>query len=107
LGILLSSILCICPNQHNLFNLIVSVIMGFKLLHKLLYCLIFFNFLFSLYAGPKIRLYTFLSKMCVCLLSLLVSRFLMYVLKFCLLLCSVVCILVFLRYIFISKSFVA
>jgi len=29
LGILLSSILCICPNQHNLFNLIVSVIMGF------------------------------------------------------------------------------
>jgi hypothetical protein len=29
LGILFSSILCTCPNQHNLFNLIVSVILGF------------------------------------------------------------------------------
>ena len=29
LGILLSSILCTCPNQHNLFNLIVSIIVGF------------------------------------------------------------------------------
>ena len=29
LGILFSSILCTCPNQRNLFNLIVSVIMGF------------------------------------------------------------------------------
>jgi hypothetical protein len=29
LGILFSSILCTCPNQHNLFNLIVSVIVGF------------------------------------------------------------------------------
>jgi hypothetical protein len=28
-GILLSSILCTCPNQHNLCNLIVSVMMGF------------------------------------------------------------------------------
>ena len=29
LGILLSSILCICPNQHNLFNLNVSITEGF------------------------------------------------------------------------------
>ena len=29
LGILFSSILCTCPNEHNLFNLIVSVIAGF------------------------------------------------------------------------------
>jgi len=29
LGILFSSILCACPNQRNLFNLIVSIIVGF------------------------------------------------------------------------------
>ena len=29
LRILFSSVLCTCPNQHNLFNLIVSVIVGF------------------------------------------------------------------------------
>ena len=29
LGILFSSILCTCPNQRNLFNLIVSIIAGF------------------------------------------------------------------------------
>ena len=29
LGILFSSILCTCPNQCNLFNLIVSIIVGF------------------------------------------------------------------------------
>jgi hypothetical protein len=29
LGILFSSILCTCPNQHNLFNLNVSVLVGF------------------------------------------------------------------------------
>jgi len=29
LGILFSSILCPCPNQHNLFNLTVSSIVGF------------------------------------------------------------------------------
>jgi hypothetical protein len=30
LGILFSSIPCTCPNQRNLFNLIVSVIVVFK-----------------------------------------------------------------------------
>ena len=29
LGILFSSILCTCPNQSNLFNLIVSILVGF------------------------------------------------------------------------------
>jgi hypothetical protein len=29
LGILFSSILCTCPNQRNLFNLTVSIIVGF------------------------------------------------------------------------------
>jgi hypothetical protein len=29
LGILFSSVLCTCPNQYNLFNLIVSIIVGF------------------------------------------------------------------------------
>jgi hypothetical protein len=29
LGILFSSILCTCPNQHNLFNLTVYIIVGF------------------------------------------------------------------------------
>ena len=32
LGILFSSIICTCPNQHNLFNLIVSIIVGFSTL---------------------------------------------------------------------------
>jgi hypothetical protein len=31
LGIIFPSILCTCPNHHNLFNLIVSVIVGFFL----------------------------------------------------------------------------
>jgi hypothetical protein len=29
LGIIFSSILCTCPNQRNLFNLIVSIKTGF------------------------------------------------------------------------------
>jgi len=29
LGILFSSILCTCPNQHNMFKFIVSIIVGF------------------------------------------------------------------------------
>jgi len=29
LGILFSSILCTCPNKHNLYNLIVSITVGF------------------------------------------------------------------------------
>jgi hypothetical protein len=32
LGILFYSILCTCPNQRNLFNLIVSITVGFSTL---------------------------------------------------------------------------
>ena len=74
LAILFSSILCTCPNQHNLFNLIVSVIVGF-LTTVLIYLLVnILQFSFSLsYTGPKILLYTFLSNMFICFLSLFVS----------------------------------
>ena len=50
-------------------------------------------FALSAFTGPKILLYTFLSKMFVFYLYLLVSRFLMHMLKFCLLLCSLVLVL--------------
>jgi len=46
LGILFPSILCTCPNQRNLFNLIVSIIVGLLTLHKLLYWLMPSNFFF-------------------------------------------------------------
>ena len=46
LGIIFSSTLCTCPNQHNLFNLIVSIIVGILNLHKFLYWLISSGFLF-------------------------------------------------------------
>jgi len=45
LGILFSSLFCTCPNQRNLFNFIVSIIVRFQHLHKFLYWLIPFNFL--------------------------------------------------------------
>jgi hypothetical protein len=51
------------------------------------------------YAGLKILLYTFLSKMFNCFLSLfVVSKFLMHMSTFCLLLCSLVLMLVSLIY---------
>jgi hypothetical protein len=34
LGLLFSSILCTCPNHHNLFNLTVSVMVGFNYWNK-------------------------------------------------------------------------
>ena len=75
LGILFSSILYVCPNQRNLFNLIVSIIVGFFL--TLAYISLLVNNLrFPLllsHTGPKILLYTFLSKMFNCFLSLFVS----------------------------------
>jgi len=74
LGILFSSILCTCPNQHNLFNLIVSIIMGFLTIAYISLLVNIPQFSFSLsYTGPKILLYTFLSKMFICFLSLFVS----------------------------------
>ena len=82
-GILFSSILCTCPNQHNLVSLIVSAIVGFYPLHKFLYWLIFSNILFVYHIlGPKL-LYTHSFQKCLdaFYLSLLVSRFLMHMLK--------------------------
>jgi hypothetical protein len=72
LGILFSSILCTCPNQRNLCRLIVSVIVGFLTI-AWISSLISSNFP-SLYhiLGPKF-LYTFLSNMFNCFLSLFVS----------------------------------
>jgi len=93
-GILFSSILCTCPNQRNIFNLIVSIIVGFLTLAyiSLLVNIPQFPFSFS-YTGPKILLYTFLSKMFNCCLSFLASNFLMHMLRFCLLLRFLVLIL--------------
>ena len=61
LGILFSFILCTCPNQRNLFNLIVSIIVGFLTVAQisLLVNILKFSFLLS-YTGPQILLYTFL-----------------------------------------------
>ena len=74
LGILFSSILCTCPNQHNLFNRIVSIIVGFLTLTliSLLVNNLQFSFLLP-YTRPKILLYTFLSKTFNWSLSLFVS----------------------------------
>jgi hypothetical protein len=83
LGILFSSILCTCPNQRNLFNLVVSYSRLF------ISCINFFlvnilQFSFSLsYTGPKILLNTFLSKMFNFFQSfLLVSKFLIHMVTF-------------------------
>jgi len=51
--IFFSSTLCMCPNQHNLFNLIVSVIVGFFLTLAQISLLVNLQFSFSLsYTGP-------------------------------------------------------
>jgi hypothetical protein len=48
LGILFCSILCTCPNQHNLCNTIASVMVGcFIKLINFLYWLMFLDFLFQ------------------------------------------------------------
>ena len=73
LGIQFSLILCTYPNKHNLFKLIVSYSVFLQLRR--------FNFLVNilqfslslLYTGPKIILYTFLSKIFICFLSLFFS----------------------------------
>jgi hypothetical protein len=60
------------------------------------------------YTGPRILLYTFLSKCSIAFyLSLLVSRLLMHMLTFSLLLCSLVSILVFQICYNFLKNFVA
>jgi len=65
------------------------------------------HFLFHcLYTGPKILLYTFLSKMFICFLSLFVSiQFLMHMLAFCLVFCLNFSFLVLYIYIYIFILF--
>jgi len=71
LGILFSSILYTCPNQRNLFNFIVSIIVGYLTLAEISLLVNILQFSFSLsYTGRKILLYTFLSKIFSCFLSL-------------------------------------
>jgi hypothetical protein len=62
--------------QNNVIHLTLLSLFKWVFLpwHKFLYRLIFSNFLFSFpYTGPKILLYTFLSKMSICFLSIFVS----------------------------------
>jgi uncharacterized membrane-anchored protein YitT (DUF2179 family) len=70
--ILFSSILCTCPNQRNLCNLIVCVMVGFLTIAWISLLVNILQFSFSLsYIGPRILLYTFISNMFNCFLSLL------------------------------------
>ena len=89
-------ILCTCPNHRNLFNLIVSVRVGFLTTALISLLVNILKFPLSLsHTGLKILQYTFISKSSFAFyLSLLVSRFLMHILTFCLLLCSLVLILI-------------
>jgi hypothetical protein len=74
LGISFSSIPCTCRNQRNLRSLIVSVMVGFWQLYEFFYLLISCNFLLSFpCTGPRILLYTFLSKILNYFPSLFVS----------------------------------
>jgi hypothetical protein len=74
LGILFYSILCTCPNQHKLCNLIVSVIVGFLTIAYVSLLVNILQFSFSLWCtGPKILIYTFLSEKFICFLSVFVS----------------------------------
>jgi len=74
LGILFSSILCTCPNQRNLFNIIISIIMGFLATAYISLLVNILHFSFSLsYTGRKIFLYTFLLKVFISFLCLFVS----------------------------------
>ena len=58
-GILFSSTLCTCPNQRNLFNLIVSVIVDFLTIAYICLLVNILQFSLSLsYTGSKILLYT-------------------------------------------------
>jgi hypothetical protein len=74
LGILFFYFLCSYPYYRNLCNLIVSVIVGL-LTTAYIYLLVnILQFSLSLlHTGPKIFLYTFISKMFIWFLSLFVS----------------------------------
>jgi len=68
------SILCTCPNKCNLFNLVISIMIGFLTLAYISLLVYILKFSISLSnTGPKILLYTFPSKKLTCFLSLFVS----------------------------------
>jgi hypothetical protein len=85
LGILFSSIICTCPNQHNLFNFILSGIVSF-FNNSSTYWLISSSFLFHCHVLGLKFFYTlsFQKRSISVYLFLLVSRFLMHMLTFCL-----------------------
>jgi hypothetical protein len=70
---LYSSILCTCSNQHNLFNVTVSVRVGFlKQCHTFLYDLISSNFHFHCHIPGREFFYTLSFKKC-SIISIFVS----------------------------------
>ena len=74
LEILFSSVLCTCPNQRNLFNLIVSIIVGFLTLALISLLVNILQFSFSLsYTGPKNSSIHFFIQRCSLFLSVQVS----------------------------------
>jgi hypothetical protein len=89
LRILFSSSLCTCPNQCNIFKLIVSIIVDFSLLVNIL------QLSFHCQIMGIQFFYTLSFKKCAIAfyLSFLVSQFLIHMLTFCLLLYSLVLIL--------------
>ena len=96
LGILISSILCTWPNHLIYLTLLSLLWWVFKPLHRFLYWVIFSSVLFCCHILGLKFFYTLSFQKCLfafCV-SLLVSRFLMHRLKFCLLLCSLVLIVV-------------
>ena len=84
LGILFSSILCTCPNQCNLFNLIVSVTVGSVTIASIFYWLISSSFLFHCHVLGLNFFYKLSFQICSFAFyrSLLMSRFLMHMLTF-------------------------
>jgi hypothetical protein len=72
--ILFSSILCPCPNQHNLCSFIVCVMAMFFNIWKIYLSVNILQFSFSFsYTGPRILPYTSLLKMLYCFLSVFVN----------------------------------
>jgi hypothetical protein len=57
LVILFSSILCTCPNQHNLFNLLIHVIVGFLTIAQISLLVNILQFSFSLVYHDQGRIY--------------------------------------------------
>ena len=87
LEILFSSILCTCPKQRNLFNLIVSVLVEVLTIAQISLLVNILQFYFHCHRlGLKFfSTLSFQECLFVFYLSLLISRFILHMLKFCLL----------------------